>query len=82
MSGSLPSRAGENVPVIPSACATPKYTYLARGPGHYACRGLFNCDGLNVIYAWASNYIQYKLWNEIKYQFQTLLVQPLKFGNG
>ena len=32
MSGSLTRCGGENVPGIPVACATRKFTYLARGP--------------------------------------------------
>ena len=32
MSGSLNPRWGENVPGIPSACETRKFTYLVRGP--------------------------------------------------
>ena len=32
MSGSLTCGGGENVPVIPGACATRNFTYLARGP--------------------------------------------------
>ena len=32
MSGSLSRGGGENVPGITGACATPNYTYLARGP--------------------------------------------------
>ena len=32
MSGSLTPGAGENVPVIPGACASRYFTYLARGP--------------------------------------------------
>ena len=32
MSGSLTREGGENVPGIPSACATRSFTYLARGP--------------------------------------------------
>ena len=32
MSGSLTRGGGENVPGIPSACATCHFTYLARGP--------------------------------------------------
>ena len=32
MSGSLTHGGGENVPGIPGACATRKFTYLARGP--------------------------------------------------
>ena len=32
MSGSLTCGGGENVPGIPGACATRKFTYLARGP--------------------------------------------------
>ena len=31
-SGSLTPHGGENVPGIPGACATPNFTYLARGP--------------------------------------------------
>ena len=32
MAGSLNCGAGENIPCIPDACATPDFTYLARGP--------------------------------------------------
>ena len=32
MSGSLTLGGGENIPGIPGACATPNFTYLARGP--------------------------------------------------
>ena len=32
MPGSLTHRSGENVPGIPSACATLNFTYLAKGP--------------------------------------------------
>ena len=35
MSGSLTRGGGENVPGIPGACATRKFTYLARGPWSY-----------------------------------------------
>ena len=42
MSGSLTHGGGENVPGIPSACATRDFTYLARGP----------CRGLPIIKAW------------------------------
>ena len=34
MSGSLTSGGGENVPGIPSACATRNFAYLVRGPCH------------------------------------------------
>ena len=34
MSGSLTRGGGENVPGIPGACATRKFTYQARGPWH------------------------------------------------
>ena len=34
MSGSLTRGGGENVPGIPSACATHNFTYLVRGPWH------------------------------------------------
>ena len=45
MSGSLTRVGGENVPGIPGACATRKFTYLARSPLQYSSlvwsRGLF-----------------------------------------
>ena len=34
MPGSPTCGGGENVPSIPGACATPNFTYLARGPSH------------------------------------------------
>ena len=40
MSGSLTRGDGENVPGSPGACATRKFTYLARGP----CSDAFSCD--------------------------------------
>ena len=40
MSGSLTRVGGENVPGIPSACATRNFTYLARGPWSHWCNYL------------------------------------------
>ena len=45
-------------------------------------RGPFNLHGLTLIPASISNYIHYKVWDEITYPFQTSTVQPLKFRNG
>ena len=33
-------------------------------------------------HTWISNYIHYKVWDEITYPFPTSTVAPLKFGNG
>ena len=47
----------------------------------YTC-GPFYLHGLTLISAWMSNYIHYKLWDEITYPILYLTVQPLKFRNG
>ena len=46
MSGSLTRGGGENVPGIPGACATRKFTYPARAPIGYAelSKGVFRCS--------------------------------------
>ena len=36
----------------------------------------------NLIPAWISNYIHYKVWGEITNPFPTSTVEPLKFGKG
>ena len=43
MSGSLTCGGGENVPAIPGACATRKFTYLVRGPCVYNILTAVNC---------------------------------------
>ena len=38
--------------------------------------------GLTLIPAWISNYIDYKVWDELLIYSQTSMVASLKFGNG
>ena len=42
----------------------------------------FMQTGLTLIPAWISNYIDYKVWDELLIYSQTSMVAPLKFGNG
>ena len=41
-----------------------------------------HAHGFTSIPAWISNYIHYKVWDEINYLFQTSTVEPLKCGKG
>ena len=47
-----------------------------------AILGLFYLQELTLIPAWISNYIHDKMWMKLHINFQTSMVQPLKFGNG
>ena len=58
MSRSLTFGGGENVPDIPSACATRNFTYLARGPWWGTCRVV---SVMLERVRWAC--IQYVTWN-------------------
>ena len=42
----------------------------------------FMKTGLTLIPAWISNYIDYKVWDELLIYSQTSMVASLKFGNG
>ena len=42
----------------------------------------FMQTGLTLIPVWICNYIDYKLWDELLIDSQTLTVAPLKFGHG
>ena len=44
--------------------------------------GTLSQTWINFNLAWISNYIHYKVWDEITYPFPNFNRQPLKFGNG
>ena len=57
-----------------SVCKCFDYMYaIVKLSGPYHC--------LNLIQEWISNYIYYKIWDEITHPPQTSTAEPLKFGN-